>query len=108
MNFSIDFPCSPPGGRTFRTEFVLRSYHLPVMSSKNLHPSRRRKGHLIRKTLIKDHTIYANVSQQKLLSNIVIFFVKCPYMIPSANNVKYLANTVPTPTTAVYVLPCKY
>ena len=65
-----------------------------------------RKRRLIRITLIKDHRIFAEVSHQILLSN--IFFDKWPYMIHSTRNVKYLANTVQTPTTIVYVIPCKY
>ena len=48
-------------------------------------------------------------SNKKLLCNILIFYGKCSYTFHSANKEKKIINnTYLTPTTAVYVVPCKY
>ena len=45
---------------------------------------------------------------QKLLKKVVIYYAMCSYVLHPATKEKVLANAHLTPTTAVYVIPCKY
>ena len=68
------------------------------------------KSHFIEKNLIKYHALMPrSSSNQKLLSNILIFNantgVHARFIQPTKK--KILTNIYLTPTTAVYVIPCK-